>query len=130
MTGYIDDITGSAAMLLFASSITTAIARQSFPCTLRLLSALALGVAATTTLLFSVFIVAAATASPPGLPRYDAYCTACAIFTFLPPQFLWLQAVRGRPLVVAVIACLSLIPLFLGFAFLRSSAAPFYFSHL
>ena len=129
MTGYIDDISSGAAILLLVGAITTALFRRSFPSATRLLALLAVGTAATITLLLVVFIVAVTTSAPPRLARYDAFCTASALFTFLPVQLLWLRPIRQRILAVATLACLSLVPMFLSIASLRSSADPFYFPH-
>jgi hypothetical protein len=130
MTGYIDDISSGAAIFLLVGAIATALFRRSFPSFARFLPVVAVWTAATISLLLVVFIVAVATSAPPRLARYDAFCTASALFTFLPAQFLWLRSIRQRVRTVAILACLSLIPLFLSIATLRSSAAPFYFPHL
>jgi hypothetical protein len=130
MTGYIDDISSVAAILLLVGAIATALFRRSFPSVTRFLSGVAFGTAAAITLLLVVFIVAVTTSASPRLARYDAFCIASALFTFLPAQFLWFRPVRQRVLAVAALACLSLVPTFLSIASLRSSADPFYFPHL
>lgn len=127
MTGYIDDISSVAAILLLVGAIATALFRRSFPSAARLLSLAAVGTAATMTLLLVVFVVAVAISPPPRLARYDGFCIASALFTFLPAQLLWLRPIRQRILAVATLACLSLVPTFLSIAWLRSSADPFYF---
>jgi hypothetical protein len=129
MTSYIDDISSVAAILLLFGAIATALFRRTFPSAVRLLSVVAVGTAATISLLLVVFMVAVATSASPRLARYDAFCTASAFFTFIPAQLLWLAPIRQRILAVATLACLSLVPTFLSIASLRSSADPFYFPH-
>ena len=127
MTGYIDDISSVAAILLLMGAIAAALLRRSFPFAARGLSVIALGTAATVTLLLVIFIVAVASSEPPRFARYDAFCTVSALLTFLPAQFLWSQRVRQRILAVAALACVSLVPMLLSIASLRSSADPFHF---
>ena len=130
MTGYIDDISSVAAMLLLVGAIATALIRRSFPSAVRFLSVVAVSTAATITLLLLVFLVAVTTSPSPRLARYDAFCTVSALLTFLPAQLLWLQSIRQRIFAVATLACLTLVPTLLSIASLRSSADPFYFPHL
>jgi hypothetical protein len=129
MTGYIDDISSVAAILLLGCAIAAALFRRSFPSIVRLLSAAALGTAATITLLFAIFVVAVVTSAPPRFARYDAVSTVCVLLTFFPPQLLWLPAIRRRVCGVVVVACLTFVPTLLSIGLLRSSAQPFYFPH-
>ena len=129
MTGYIDDISCVAAILLLACAIAAALFRRTFPSIVRLLSAAALGTAAAITLLFALLVIAVVTSAPPRFAHCDALSTVCTVLTFLPPQLLWLPAIRQRVSWVAVVACLTLVPTLLSIGLLRSSAQPFYFPH-
>jgi hypothetical protein len=130
MTGYIDDVSSTAAFLLLLCAVGVAVFRRWFPSAIRVLSAAAVGVAATISFLLAVFLVALATSPSPPLARFDPFCTISAALTFLPAQLLWVRSIRRRIVAVAVLACLSLFPTILAMGLLRSTGAPFYFPHL
>jgi hypothetical protein len=130
MTGYIDDISSTAAFLLLLCAGGVAIFRCWSPSAMRVLSAAAVGVAVTISLLLAVFLVALATSPSPRLARFDTFYTISAGFTFLPAQCLWFRSIRRRIVAVAAVACVSLFPMLLAIGSLRSTAAPFYFPHL
>jgi hypothetical protein len=130
MTGYIDDISSTAAFLLLLCAGGVAIFRCWFPSAIRVLSAAAVGFAATISLLLAVFLIALATSPSPQLARFDTFCTISAALTFFPAQLLWVRSIRRRIVAVAAVACLSFFPTLLAMGSLRSTAAPFYFPHL
>lgn len=77
MTGYIDDITSCAAMLLFFGAVLTAALRRRFPTANRLLSFAALGTVAVMTLLLIIFVIAVAASASPRLPLCAAQSRLC-----------------------------------------------------
>ena len=138
MTGYIDDITSCAAILLLFGAVLTAALRRRFPTANRLLSFAALGTVAVMTLLLIIFVIAVAASASPRFARFDVlqqprlatwYCLASVIFAFLPVQLLWFQRIRIRASVVAALSVLLFVPSLLSIITFRSSAEPFYFPY-